>query len=128
MRNSLTLHPSVGTVVSDKDIVWISMLHAFKGFLPAGCVQSTCWLVLRLLYVFRMFVCILAYASELLKCPIITSRKLLPCNDTLINLIAALSTGVATMSSLAHFRAQDTEAQKQRQPQKQAATCDVLSP
>ena len=46
------------------------------------------------------FVCILVCASPLLTYPIITSRTSLPCNVTLVDLMAALSTSVATMSSL----------------------------
>ena len=41
------------------------------------------------------------------------SRTLLPFNFTLVGLTAALSTGVATMSSLAQLRVQDTEEWRQ---------------
>jgi len=37
-------------------------------------------------------------------CAIIMSHVLLPCDITLVDLIAALSTGVATMSSLAQLQ------------------------
>ena len=42
-----------------------------------------------------------------------TSHTLLPCDFTLVDLVAAWSTGVATMSSLAQLQFQDTERQRQ---------------
>ena len=63
------------------------------------------WLVLGLLYIFCLCVCL----SVCVSCAIFTSRKLLPC-DFISSVLAALSTGVATMSSLAQW-----DAEKQRQ-------------
>jgi len=40
-------------------------------------------------------------------CVIITSRTLLPCYLTMVTLTAAQTTGVATVSSLAHFLASE---------------------
>jgi len=54
------------------------------------------------------FVC----TSALIKCTIITSHTLLPCDFTLVDLTAALSAGIATMSSLAQLRVWDTKAQR----------------
>ena len=48
------------------------------------------------LYFLRLFVCWLVYISTLSTCTIITSRTLLPCNFTLVDLMAAMNTGVAT--------------------------------
>ena len=58
---------------------------------------------------FFLFVC----ASAHITCAISTSRTLLPRIFTLVNLTAALRTGVATMSSLAQLQVQDSEEQKQ---------------
>ena len=41
-------------------------------------------------------------------CAIIMSHTLLPCDFALVNLMAALSTGVASMSSLAQLGVQGT--------------------
>ena len=58
--------------------------------------QQVCgWLVLRLF----VFVCV----STIITCAIITLRTLLPFNFTLVDLTTALSTGVATMSTLAQL-------------------------
>ena len=59
----------------------------------------------------RLFVC--TCASALITSAIITSHTLLPCDFTLVNLAAALSTDVATMSSLAELRVWDTKKQRQ---------------
>ena len=40
-------------------------------------------------------------------CEIIMSHILLPCDITLVNLTAALSTGIATMSSVAQLQVQE---------------------
>jgi len=59
----------------------------------------------RLLY--ALFVCLFVCASTLIACAIIISHTLLPCDYTLVklaSLTAALSTGVATLSSLAQLR------------------------
>jgi len=48
------------------------------------------------LHFLRLFVCWLVYMSTLSTCTIITSRTLLPCNFTLVDLMAAMNTGVAT--------------------------------
>ena len=66
------------------------------------------------LYFLRLFICILVCASAILTCPIITLRTSLPCDVTLVNLMAALSAST-TMSSLAQLRVRDVNAQKQRQ-------------
>ena len=78
-------------------------------------------------------VCFFVCASAPIMCAIITSCTLLPCYFTLVDLTAALSTGVATMSSLAQLWVWDIEEQRQRRPeadrewkhQKWAATCDA---
>ena len=64
--------------------------------------------VIHICYFF-LFVC----ASAHITCAISTSRTLLPRIFTLVNLTAALRTGVATMSSLAQLRVQDSKEQKQ---------------
>ena len=49
---------------------------------------------------FALFVCLFVCASTLIACAIIISRALFPCDYTLIDFMAALSTGVATMSTV----------------------------
>ena len=69
-------------------------------------------LVLGLLSAFH--VCWFVCASALITCTVITSCTLLPCNFTLVNLMAALSAGVATKSSLAQLQVWDTAEQRQQ--------------
>ena len=49
--------------------------------------------------------------SILHTCTIITTSTLLPCDFTWVDFAAALSTGAATMSSLAQSQVPDTEEQ-----------------
>ena len=63
------------------------------------------------LYVFC--ICLFVCTSALNTCTIITMHALLPCDFTLVDLMSALSTGVATISSLAQLRVGDTGEQRQ---------------
>ena len=58
---------------------------------------------IRVLYI-STSVCWLVCVSPLIMYTIIMSHTLLPCNFTLVDLTAALSTGVATVSSLAQLQ------------------------
>ena len=60
-----------------------------------------------------LFVCLFVCASTLNTCTIISSCTLLPCNLTLVDFTVALSTGVATLRSLAQLQVKDIEEQRQ---------------
>ena len=51
-----------------------------------------------------LLVCLFVCISALITCAIITSHTLLPCDFTLVDLMAALSTGITTMSNQAQLQ------------------------
>ena len=61
-----------------------------------------------------MFSASVGLCVPVITCTVITSHRLLPCEFTLVDLTAALSTGVATMSNLAQIRVSDTEERQCR--------------
>ena len=80
------------------------MNHYSSSFTALHTLPAGPKFAVRFLHLFvRLFVCV----SGIIMCAIIMSHVLLPCDITLVDLTAALSTGVATMSTLAQLQVQE---------------------
>ena len=86
--------------IVDSGSSWTEKNCPYNFHQPVTC-KASCQLVLNFsVALFCLLVCVTAFIMY----AIITSHTLLPCKFTLVDLMAALNTGVATVSSLAQIR------------------------
>jgi len=88
-------------VFHDKPCLWLIYMELSLN-LHKNYYWLWAWLVPRLLHDFRtcLLFCLFVCGSPLITRAITMAHTLLPCKFTMVNLTAALSIGVATMSSL----------------------------